>query len=300
MAKWDLWFLWSIAFEICCVFVARVEGCTFLRCFTLPGLQSKRFLKRTISQRCPINFLFCTVNSEARCLVLNVLINGQERNKANEGGDTTVLGRDKTLMPIDLSILVSRAWGRQMSRGPNVNLPAEHAINFLSPKATTKGKESYDGEGEGKDFLKLKEGRDAQLLSAWAGSTGRGCGGRAASRFHEHMLHKYPTQTEDTSSPQYIECFQKTPGKLGSGPKPLLSLPPGKLAQERGSRRSNLYLNQFHWTWEGKDLVGETSWRGGNESRVETSPLRLVACGEPGWAEWRMESKPHPDRFLEP
>ena len=80
-----------------------------------------------------------------------------------------------------------------MSRGPNVNLPAEHAINFLSPKTTTKGKESYDGEGEGKDFLKQKEGRDVQLLSAQAGSTGRGCGSHAASRFHEHMLHKYPT-----------------------------------------------------------------------------------------------------------
>lgn len=96
-----------------------------------------------------------------------------------------------------------------------MNLPAEHAINFLSPKATTKGKESYDGEEEGKDFLKQKEGRDVQLLSAQAGSTGRGCGGRAASRFHDHTLHKYPTQTEDTSSSQYIECFQKTPGKVG-------------------------------------------------------------------------------------
>lgn len=61
-----------------------------------------------------------------------------------------------------------------------MNLPAEYAINFLSPKTTTKGKESYDGEEEGKDFLNQKEGRGVQLLRAGAGSTGRGCGGRAA------------------------------------------------------------------------------------------------------------------------
>ena len=80
-----------------------------MRCFTLPGLQSNWFPERAISQRCLINLMFCTVNSEAWCLVLNILFNGQEGNKANEGGDTTVLGRDKkTLTPIDLSVLVSR------------------------------------------------------------------------------------------------------------------------------------------------------------------------------------------------
>lgn len=94
--------------EICCVLVAHVEGRTFLRCFTLPGLQSNWFPNRMISQRCLINLVFCTVNSQVRCLVLNIFLNGQEGNKANEGGDTTVLGRDKeTLALIDLSILVS-------------------------------------------------------------------------------------------------------------------------------------------------------------------------------------------------
>lgn len=187
MFKLDLRFVWSIALEACCVLVAHVEGCTFLRCFTPPVLQSNWFPKRTISQRCPTNFMFCTVNSEAQCLVLNILFNGQEGNKANKEGDTTVLGRDKkTLTPIDLSMPVSHAQGWQMSRGPNVNLPAEHAVNFLSLRTTTKGKESCDGKGKGKDLWNQKEGRDVQLLRAGAGSTGRGCGSRAASPCHEH------------------------------------------------------------------------------------------------------------------
>ena len=53
-----------------------------------------------------LHVLYC----EVQCLVLNILFKGQEGNKANEGGDTTVLGRDKKMLtPIDLSILVSRA-----------------------------------------------------------------------------------------------------------------------------------------------------------------------------------------------
>lgn len=57
-----------------------------------------------------------------------------------------------------------------------MNLPAEHAVNFLSPKTTTKGKQNFDEKGERKVFLNQKGGIDVQVLRAGAGSTGRGCG----------------------------------------------------------------------------------------------------------------------------
>lgn len=67
----------------------------------------------------------------------------------------------------------------------------------------------------------------------------------------------------------------KNSSKFGLRAKAVTVLPPVMLTGERGSRRRNLYLNQFHWTRESENLVGETIWRGRNKWRVEISPARV-------------------------
>lgn len=54
-------------------------------------------------------------------------------------------------------------------------------------KSTTKRKESYEGEMGREKLLNGEEGGDAQPLREGAGSCGMGCGGRTASRCHEHV-----------------------------------------------------------------------------------------------------------------
>lgn len=105
-------------------------------------------------------------------------------------------------------------------------------------------------------FLNQKEGRDVQLLREGTG------------RAVVAVLHPNP-RTNSSRSKSSKPCtvfpcrtsgaFKKNSKKVEIQAKAVIVLPPVILAGEWGSRRRNLYLNQFCWTQESKILVERPS-----------------------------------------